>query len=295
MTWDRRRQQLGPGIPAPCDGARPVRAERQHGWTRRALRRRARARSSSVPVPPSPLWLDRCPSAVPRRGLWCLGPTSTCSVDAAPDAMAPASGCSGVLVIIGETRPLIASKTLRPGRGHPVDGVHLRDPLHLGPGPGDRPARRGLAAGRPRSSTRSGGRSVFNVAPVQRVSIGAAWLALAGLGAGRRARSRHTSLTAATSAPMVAGLGRLLRRQQRPRLLRGRAAQPGRRSGRSSTRTSATRSSPTSRSSSFSPLVALVADPRARCGCRSCVPPMFAIYATTGMALDREHQANHDA
>ena len=25
------------------------------------------------------------------------------------------------------------------------------------------------------------------------------------------------------------------------------------------------------------------------------VPPMFAIYATTGMALDREHQANHDA
>ncbi|HTY70995.1 MAG TPA: EAL domain-containing protein [Actinomycetes bacterium] len=44
----------------------------------------------------------------------------------------------------------------------------------------------------------------------------------------------------------------------------------------------------------FSPLVALVAT-TSPLWLPLVVPPMFAIYATTGMALDREHQANHDA
>jgi diguanylate cyclase (GGDEF)-like protein len=245
------------------------------------------------PAPPSPLGLNRfalvlwvtIAIGVPIF-LW-----SVLQLDvAALDAMSPGVWLLGALVVIGETRPLIASKRYGQGGVTPSTAFTFAILFIWGPAPAI--VLHGIASLLADFvEHKEWWKKLFNVAQYS-ACIAAAWVALAAWGWQASPEHPHV-LTAADLGPMVLswsvyfvannGLVSLV---------------VALRNGSSFWEVFYEDFGYQVFSNVavlvFSPLVALVAT-TSPLWLPLVVPPMFAIYATTGMALDREHQANHDA
>ena len=204
--------------------------------------------------------------------------------------MSPGVWLLGALVIIGETRPLIASKRYGQGGVTPSTAFTFAILFIWGPAPAI--VLHGIASLLADFVERKEWwKKLFNVAQYS-VCIAAAWVALAAWGWQASPEQPHV-LSAADLGPMVLswtvyfvannGLVSLVV------ALRNRSSfwevfyEDFGYQVFSNVAVLV-----------FSPLVALVTT-TSPLWLPLVVPPMFAIYATTGMALEREHQANHDA
>src|SRR3954470_6360137 len=209
---------------------------------------------------------------------------------AALTAMSPGVWLLGALVIIGETRPLIASKRYGQGGVTPSTAFTFAILFIWGPAPAI--VLHGIASLLADFVERKEWwKKLFNVAQYS-ACIAAAWVALAAWGWEASPEHPHV-LSAADLGPMV--LSWTIYFVANNGLVSLVVALRNRSSfwdvfyedfGYQVFSNVAVLV--------FSPLVALVTT-TSPLWLPLVVPPMFAIYATTGMALEREHQANHDA
>ena len=133
------------------------------------------------------------------------------------------AGLLGILVILGETRPLIASKTYGQGGVTPSTAFTFAILFTWGLVP--------AVVFHCAASLMSDlierkiwWKTVFNVGQYT-VSLATAWLVLLAFGWQASLATMHTIARRATWPPMIVGLGRLLRREQRAGLLRRRPLQ----------------------------------------------------------------------
>jgi diguanylate cyclase (GGDEF)-like protein len=250
-------------------------------------------RRPSDPDPPSPLGANLFALA-----LWAtvaLGlpifAFSVLQLDMrALDAMSPGVWLLGALVIVGETRPLIASKRYGQGGVTPSTAFTFAILFIWGPAPAI--VLHGIASLLADVVERKQWwKRIFNISQYS-ACIGAAWLALSVWGWTARPDIAHV-LSAHDIGPMVLAwaLYFVLNNGIVSLVVALRNGSPF---WEVFYEDFAYQVFSNVAVLVFSPLVALVTTTSPLL-LPLVVPPMFAIYATTGMALDREHQANHDA
>jgi diguanylate cyclase (GGDEF)-like protein len=245
------------------------------------------------PSPPSPLGLNRFAVAlwitvviaapIFAAALWQLDLHALA-------AMSPGVWLLGALVIVGETRPLIASKRYGQGGVTPSTAFTFAILFIWGPAPAI--VLHGIASLLADIVERKPWwKRVFNVAQYTGC-IAAAWLVLSAFGWAASPEHAHV-LTARDLGPMVLSwsIWFVLNNGVVSLVV---ALRNGSSFGKVFYEDFGYQVFTNVAVLVFSPLVALVTTV-SPWWLPLVVPPMFAIYATTGMALDREHQANHDA
>jgi diguanylate cyclase (GGDEF)-like protein len=273
-------------VPLPPPVAIPVRVAATRPPAEAATRR-------PDPEPPSPFGVNRFAIA-----LWItvavglpIFAASARQLDLhALHAMSPGVWLLGALVIIGETRPLIHSKRYGQGGVTPSTAFTFAVLIIWGPAPAI--VLHGIASLLADVLERKPWwKRVFNVAQYS-ACLGAGWLAMSVWGWGASPDHAHV-LSARDLGPMVLAWSVYF-------VLNNGVVSlvVALRNGSSFWEVFYEDFGYQVFSNVavlvFSPLVALVTS-TSPLWLPLVVPPMFAIYATTGMALDREHQANHDA
>jgi diguanylate cyclase (GGDEF)-like protein len=245
------------------------------------------------PAPPSPVRLNSFAIALwvtIALGLPIFGLSLAHLNLHALDAMSPGVWLLGALVIVGETRPLIASKRYGQGGVTPSTAFTFAILFIWGPAPAI--VLHGIASVLADVfEHKPWWKRIFNLAQYSGC-LGAAWLALAVWGWSASPEHAHR-LTASDLGPMILawsiyfvlnnGIVSLVV-----------ALRNGSSFWEVFYEDFGFQVFSNVAVLVFSPLVALVAT-TSPLWLPLVVPPMFAIYATTGMALEREHQANHDA
>jgi diguanylate cyclase (GGDEF)-like protein len=205
-------------------------------------------------------------------------------------AMSPGVWLLGVLVIVGETRPLIASKRYGQGGVTPSTAFTFAILFIWGPAPAI--VLHGVASLLADIVDRKPWwKRVFNVAQYS-ACLAAAWFAL--MATGWSASPEHAHVLAARDLPPMVLAWSVYFVLNNGLVSLVVALRNGSSFAKVFYEDFGYQVFSNVAVLVFSPLVALVTS-ISPLWLPLVVPPMFAIYATTGMALDREHQANHDA